>query len=95
MFTVSRRLQTIASVLGTIFNSNGAPTLILTIPDKDMPARHCPAVHIQVINTAMYYMAGLVIQSVPKVTHADWLPSRAISFSYRLASFGGKISEYI
>ena len=40
-------------------------------------------------------MAELAIQSVRKMTHADWLPSRAVSFSYSQASFGGKISELI
>ena len=40
-------------------------------------------------------MAELASQSVRKMTHADWLSSRAISFSYRLACFGGKISELI
>ena len=40
-------------------------------------------------------MAELNILSVCKMTHAVWLASRAISFSYRLASFGGKISELI
>ena len=40
-------------------------------------------------------MAKLASQSVHKMTHADWLPSHAISFSYRQASFGGKISELI
>ena len=42
-----------------------------------------------------YYMTDLAIRSVRKMTHADWLPSRPISFSYRPASFGGKISELI
>ena len=36
-------------------------------------------------------MAELAIRCVRKVTLADWLPSRAMSFSYRPASFGGKI----
>ena len=45
--------------------------------------------------TYIYYMAELGIQSASKMTHIDWLPSRAISFSYRPASFGGKISEFI
>ena len=40
-------------------------------------------------------MAELAIRSVRKMTYADWLPSRAISSSYRPASFGGKISELI
>ena len=40
-------------------------------------------------------MAEFAIRSVRKMTHADWIPSRAISFSYRLASFGEKISELI
>ena len=40
-------------------------------------------------------MAELASRSVRKMTHVDWLPSRAISFSYRPASFGGKISELI
>ena len=40
-------------------------------------------------------MAELATRSVQKMTLADWLPSRAISFSYRPASFGGKISELI
>ena len=43
----------------------------------------------------IYYMAELAIWSVRKITQADWLPSRAISYSCRLASFGGKISELI
>ena len=37
-------------------------------------------------------MAELAIRSVCKLTHADWLPGRAIHFSYRKACFGGKIS---
>ena len=41
----------------------------------------------------IYYMAELASQSVRKMTHTDSLPSRAIRFSYRPASFGGKISE--
>ena len=41
------------------------------------------------------YMAELAIQSVRKMTYADWLPSRPIPFSYRPASFGGKMSELI
>ena len=40
-------------------------------------------------------MAEFAIRSIRKITHADWLPSRAIRFSYRPASFGGKISELI
>ena len=40
-------------------------------------------------------MAELVSLSIRKMTHGDWLPSRAISFSYRPASFGGKISQLI
>ena len=40
-------------------------------------------------------MAEFIIQSVYKIMHADWQPSHAISFSYRLASFGGKTSELI
>ena len=40
-------------------------------------------------------MAELGIRSVSKMTHADWLPNRSISFSYRPARFGGKISEWI
>ena len=47
------------------------------------------------VNKDYYYMAVLAIRSVRKMTHADWLPSRAISFLYRPASFGGKISELI
>ena len=43
----------------------------------------------------IYYMAELATRSVCKMTHTDWLPGRAISFSYRPASFGGKISELI
>ena len=43
----------------------------------------------------MYYMAELAIRSVRKMTHPDWLLSHAIRFSYRLANFGGKISELI
>ena len=43
----------------------------------------------------IFYMAELAIRSVRKLTHADRLLSRTISFSYRLASFGGKISELI
>ena len=43
----------------------------------------------------IYYMAEYIIQSVRKMTHVDWLPGRAISFWYRLASFGGKISELV
>ena len=34
-------------------------------------------------------MAELASRSLPKITHADWLLSGAISFSYRPASFGG------
>ena len=30
-----------------------------------------------------HYMAELVIRSIRKTIHSDWLPSRAISFSYR------------
>ena len=41
------------------------------------------------------YTADLATQSLRKITYADWLPSRAITFSYRPASFGGKISELI
>ena len=40
-------------------------------------------------------MAELASRSVRKMTHADWLASRAIRFSYRPASFGGKIYELI
>ena len=40
-------------------------------------------------------MAELAIRSVRKIAHADWLPNRAISFSYRPVSFGGKISDLI
>ena len=40
-------------------------------------------------------MAELAIRSVRKMTHADWLPGRAIRYSYGRASFGGKISELI
>ena len=40
-------------------------------------------------------MVELAIWSVCKMTHADWLLSRAKSFSYRPASFDGKISELI
>ena len=43
----------------------------------------------------IYYMAELASRSIRKIAHADWLPSRAISFQYRPASFGGKISELI
>ena len=35
-------------------------------------------------------MAELAIRFVRKMTHANWLPGRAISFSYRPAGFGGK-----
>ena len=40
-------------------------------------------------------MAKLASRSVCKMTPAYWLPSHAISFSYRPTSFGGKISELI
>ena len=40
-------------------------------------------------------MGELPIRSVRKMTRANWLASRAISFSYRPASFGEKISELI
>ena len=42
-------------------------------------------------------MAELAMWSICKMimTHVDWLSSCAISFPYRLASFGGKISELI
>ena len=40
-------------------------------------------------------MAELAIQSVRQMTHTDWLPSHAISFSYRAATFGREISEFI
>ena len=40
-------------------------------------------------------MAEVASRSVRKMTHGDWLPSRAISFSDRLASFGRKISRLI
>ena len=40
-------------------------------------------------------MDELPSRSVRKMTYADWLPNRAISFSYRPASFGGKISDLI
>ena len=40
-------------------------------------------------------MAELAIRSIRKMTHADWLPSRAIRFLYRPASFGRNISELI
>ena len=43
----------------------------------------------------IYYIVELGVRSVRKMTHADWLPSLAISFSYRPASFGWKISELI
>ena len=36
-------------------------------------------------------MVESAIRSVRKMTHADWMRSRAIRFSYRPASFGGKI----
>ena len=32
-------------------------------------------------------MAELVLQTVRKIMHANWLPSRAITFSYRPARF--------
>ena len=38
-------------------------------------------------------MTEFAIRSVRKMTYTDWLPSRAITFSYRPASFGRKISE--
>ena len=41
----------------------------------------------------VHYMVELAILYVRKMTHADWLPSRAIRFSYRSASFGGKFSS--
>ena len=34
-------------------------------------------------------MAELASRSVRKMTHADWLPTRAISFLCRAASLGG------
>ena len=40
-------------------------------------------------------MAELASRSVRKITHTDWLPNRAIRFSNRPASFGGKISQLI
>ena len=40
-------------------------------------------------------MAEFAIRSVPKTTHVDWLPSRAISISYRPTSFDEKICELI
>ena len=40
-----------------------------------------------------YYTAELANRSVRKMKRAAWLPSRAICFSYRLACFGGEISE--
>ena len=40
-------------------------------------------------------MAEFAIRSVRKMTPAGWLPSRGISFSYRPASFGGKMSDLI
>ena len=43
----------------------------------------------------IYCMAEVGSRSLRKMTHAAWLPSRAISFSLRPASFGGKISELI
>lgn len=43
----------------------------------------------------VYYMVELAIQSVRNITHADWLPGCAISFSHRPVSFGGKISYLI
>ena len=46
--------------------------------------------YILVIYIALYHMAELAIWSVRKMTHTDWLPNRAISFSYRPARFGGK-----
>ena len=46
-------------------------------------------------NTLYYYMAELAIRFARKMAHTDWLPSRAISFSYRPTSFGGKIFKQI
>ena len=46
-------------------------------------------------NNKNYYMAELAIRSEHIMTHSDWLPNRAITFSYRPASYGGKISEFI
>ena len=40
-------------------------------------------------------MGKLAIQPVRKMAHADWLPSHAISFSRKPASFGRKIFELI
>ena len=40
-------------------------------------------------------MAELAIRSVRKMTHVDWVPSRAIGFSNRPVSFGEKMSELI
>ena len=40
-------------------------------------------------------MYGDAIRSVRKMTQADWLPSHAVGFSYRPASFPGKILELI
>ena len=66
--------------------------------------RHALVAHFHIPETVsivlyiyiyMYYMAELPSRSVRKITHADWLPSRAIRFSYRPASFGGKMSKWI
>ena len=50
---------------------------------------------VKMVNKIYYYMAELAIRSVRKMTYDDWLPSRAISFSYIPTSFGGKMSELI
>ena len=40
-------------------------------------------------------MDKLAIRPVRKLAHVDWLPSHAICFSCKPASFGGKIFELI
>ena len=40
-------------------------------------------------------MAEHIIWSVSNMKRTDWLCIRAVSFKYRVASFDGKISEFI
>ena len=48
--------------------------------------------YIGCIYVVHYYMVELAIRYLLKMTHTDCLSGRAIRFSYRPVSFGGKIS---
>ena len=55
-------------------------------------------VHIHITDMDMdiyiYYMAEPAIRSVRKMTHADWLPSCAISFLYNRVVLAGKFPSW-